>query len=248
MKFFIIVTGYDCERYIGKCMRSIAGQTFREFEAVFISDGSTDGSADALRGLEGIPNIRIECYKENKGAAFRRHEAIQKAGLNEEDVIVLVGMDDELKSNALELISRRYKHGCWMSYGNWFNQHGQINTVRLDFDEKTHANRDYRKVQYRSTAPNTFKAFLYNQLTEDDLQIDGKWLDTCTETNVMISCLEMCGREKIGIIASPIYFYNQKLPGGTIKRLGREYKDSVLANIQSRPKKPLYAQPVQDSI
>lgn len=241
IKFLIIATGFNCKKYALKCIKSVQAQTYKNFTAVFISDGSTDGTLDR-DSLKSVNDERLTVciYPQNEGAAKRRWNAIKMFCYDEETVVILLGLDDELFPNCLERLAMAYKTGVWMSYGNWRDQHRQMlpKDFKLYFDEETHANRDYRKVKYRSTAPNSFKRFLFDQLKEEDFQIDGKWIDTTTESPLMFACLEMCGKEKIAVIEEPIYLYNQFLPGGTLRRLGVDYKYKVYNTIINREKKP----------
>lgn len=223
-------------------MQSVLKQTYKNFEAIFISDGSTDDTL-GLKSCEGINDARFfaEVHNKNMGAAYRRLMAVKKYSTSQEDVILLLGLDDELLPNALERIAKEYEAGKWMTYGNWKNQYGKVPMTKalLSFDPETHATRDYRKVKYRSTAPNTFKRFLFDRIPEEDFKLDGKWIDSTTESEVMFSCLEMCGINRIGLIEEPIYLYNEGLPGGTLKRLGVGYKYNIYNRIINRPKRDL---------
>ena len=48
MLFSIIIPVYKVEKFLRECLDSVIGQTFQEWEAVCINDGSTDGSATVL--------------------------------------------------------------------------------------------------------------------------------------------------------------------------------------------------------
>lgn len=242
VKFLIIASGLNCKGYARKCIQSVVAQKYKNFKAVFISDGSTDGTL-GIEDTSGINDNRcfVEISEKNVGAAKRRFDAIKKYSDSPEDVILFLGLDDELLPNALTAIAWEYANGKLMTYGNWKNQHGKVplNNAFLQFDEATHATRDYRKVKYRSTAPNTFKRHLFDRIPEADFKIDGKWIDSTTESEVMFSCLEMCGKDRIGVINEPIYLYNEALPNGTLRRLGVEYKYRLYNIITSRPKRDL---------
>jgi hypothetical protein len=156
-------------------------------------------------------------------------------------------MDDELLPNCLNRISEEYEKGKWMTYGNWIDQNkqGLPQDFKLHFDEKTHQNNSYRKVLYRSTAPNTFYAWLFKLIPQDDFKIDGEWITSTTESEAMFSCLEMSGKEKIGVIQDYIYFYRRNLSTGTLKRLGAGFKHKLYnVIIQRPPKGRLAGQPV----
>ncbi len=233
----IIATGYKCADKVEKLYRSVLSQTISEWRLHLVDDGSTDKT---FENIEKCWDARVitHLYGTNLGAAYRRFQVI-KPLINERDIIVLCGLDDELLLDALETILEQYKLGKWMTYGNWVDQWGESNKVPLHFDEQTHADRSYRQAQYRSTAPNTFYKFLFDQIPASDFQLNGKWFDTTTESELMFSCMEMCGKEKIGVIEKPIYLYNRLLPNGTQKRLGQAYKNNVYAEIIKRPKKEL---------
>ena len=241
LNFLIVSSGFNCGRYVNICFDSLQSQTYKNFDAVLISDGSQDGTAQRLSSINGR-NSRIICesFRDNLGAAKRRFDAIHKYAQDDETVVLLLGLDDRLMPNALERINQEYENGKWMTYGNWTNQFGigLPDDFELEFDDMTHFHRNYRKVKYRSTAPNTFKKFLFDEFKEDEFKMkNGKWFDTTTESHLMFSCLEMCGKEKIGIIKEPIYTYNQNLREGTLRRLGARYKRDVLEEVMERPKK-----------
>jgi hypothetical protein len=80
---------------------------------------------------------------------------------------------------------------------------------------------------------------LFDYIPKEDFKLNGKWIDTTTESELMFSCLEMSGRHRIGVIEKPVYLYNRTLPNGTQKRLGQAYKNEVYAQIIARPKKDL---------
>lgn len=235
--FLIISSGYNCEALYKKCIESVKRLRYPNWRAVFISDGSTDRT---LRTRLAHRQISYEIFKDNAGAAKRRFDAIKKYSQSENDIIVLLGLDDEIYPDALDEIVAHYREGKWMTYGNWENQYGNMLPEGfLDFDEKTHRVRSYRKVKYRSTGLNTFYRFLFDQIPEDDFKIGGRWIDSTTESELMFSCLEMCGRDRIGIVRKAICLYNENLPGGTLRRLGAAYKYKIYAQVIARPKRPL---------
>ena len=60
----VIVPVYNVERYLGECLESILGQTFRDFEVILVDDGSTDKSGSIC-----------DEYAENK--VYRRQEILR---------------------------------------------------------------------------------------------------------------------------------------------------------------------------
>lgn len=241
LKFIIICSGYNGAKYINQCFNSIVNQTYKNFTAIMIDDGSVDNSHDVLNRLHGVDDrINVFTFSENKGAAYRRYQAINRLiKSNDEAVICLLGMDDHLNANALEAVKTLYDNGAWMTYGNWIGSDGyKLPIGFLDYPDEVHAKRCYRTETYRSTALNTFKKFLFDQLTEEDFKINGEWIKATTESNLMFSCLEMCGKERIGIVYDHIYNYTRR-KDNTRNRNGSKYQDAIYANTVSRSKRNL---------
>jgi glycosyltransferase involved in cell wall biosynthesis len=64
----IIVPVYNVEAYIKRCLKSVASQTFQNYELLLIDDGSTDGSGDICKKFtEKNPQKVQYIYKKNDG-------------------------------------------------------------------------------------------------------------------------------------------------------------------------------------
>jgi len=63
----VVVTCYNCRDYIGDAIRSVAGQTLRDFECVIVDDASTDGSADVVQAtLDALADPRFSLIRLEK--------------------------------------------------------------------------------------------------------------------------------------------------------------------------------------
>jgi glycosyltransferase involved in cell wall biosynthesis len=63
----VVVTCYNCRDYIGEAVRSVARQTFRDFECVVVDDASTDDSAEVVRcTLEELADPRFSQVRLDK--------------------------------------------------------------------------------------------------------------------------------------------------------------------------------------
>lgn len=229
-----IVTGYNCESFVQSCAESILNQK-GDWRAVFISDGSTDRTNELVFSLPN-PEIISETYHENKGAAYRRYHAIHNYA-KPDDIIALVGMDDELIKGAAAKVQDKYDGGALCTYGNYITDGGQVYTRELlYFDSLAHHERSYREHRYRSTHLCTFKAELFFRLSEKDFQVNGEWIKATTESPAMFAALEMAGNERIGIIEEPIYFYRNRHKQKAKFRFGKQYQTDIYKEIISRPK------------
>lgn len=60
----VVVTCFNCPDYIGDAIRSVARQTFRDFDCVIVDDASTDNSADVIqRTLDALADPRFRLIR-----------------------------------------------------------------------------------------------------------------------------------------------------------------------------------------
>lgn len=81
--FSIVITAYNKERYIGKAIHSVLGQTLQDFEILLIDDGSTDNTKEIISSFR---DTRIKYFVQahsgrpacarNKGMSFARGKYI----------------------------------------------------------------------------------------------------------------------------------------------------------------------------
>ena len=98
-KISVIVPVYNCEEFLDETFDCILNQTFNDFEAIFVDDGSTD---DSLKILEGyaLKDDRIQVYhQENSGGGVARNFAITKA---KGKYIYFMDSDDLMDLNTLQ--------------------------------------------------------------------------------------------------------------------------------------------------
>lgn len=97
----IIVPVYNTERFVSKCIESILGQTFEDFELILIDDGSTDQSGD-ICDKYATKDSRVKViHQKNTGVSAARNRGLDVAQGN---YLYFVDSDDYLESNALEII------------------------------------------------------------------------------------------------------------------------------------------------
>lgn len=67
MKISIILTTYNVENYIEKCIESLLKQTYKDFELIIIDDGSTDNTLNILKtkyeSLNIVENVHVGVAK-----------------------------------------------------------------------------------------------------------------------------------------------------------------------------------------
>jgi glycosyltransferase involved in cell wall biosynthesis len=98
----IVVTCYNYEDYVGRCIASIQAQTSPDFELLVVDDGSTDASWQVIQAT-GVPASRIA----NGG---QRVACLHGLSLTSAPFVLFLDADDELVPAAVETILRHLDH------------------------------------------------------------------------------------------------------------------------------------------
>ncbi len=97
----VIVPVYNTEKYLRRCLDSILGQTYTDWECLVIDDGSTDGSADICDEYAAGDNRFRSIHQENKGVVAARATGIRQA---KGEYIYFVDSDDSIQLDCLNAI------------------------------------------------------------------------------------------------------------------------------------------------
>ena len=101
MRISLIIPVFNAEATLPNTLRSIAGQSFRDFEVIFIDDASTDGSPAVMEQFAAKSDqpVRIIRQAKNRGVAAARNCGLDAAN---GDWLAFVDADDTLEPTALE--------------------------------------------------------------------------------------------------------------------------------------------------
>jgi glycosyltransferase involved in cell wall biosynthesis len=93
----IVIPLYNKEKQIARTLNSVLQQTYQNFEAVIVNDGSTDKSVDEVKRFTDS-RIRI-VNQQNAGVSAARNRGIDEAKY---DLIAFLDADDEWEPTYLE--------------------------------------------------------------------------------------------------------------------------------------------------
>lgn len=97
-RFSILITVYNKEQYLKKCLDSVVNQTYRNFDIVIVDDGSTDKSKKNIKKyMLKHGNIKY-FYQDNKGVSSVRNECIKHVT---NEYFLFVDADDYIDKNLL---------------------------------------------------------------------------------------------------------------------------------------------------
>ena len=98
-KIGIIIPNHNYEKWIDKCLSSIANQTYKNYEVIFCDDCSTDNSVNiAYQYIEKLTNIKIVQLKQRRLNGGTRNEAYLYLS-DDVDYVWFVDSDDWLIDN-----------------------------------------------------------------------------------------------------------------------------------------------------
>lgn len=141
-KVSLIIPVYNVEQYLERCIASIYRQSFTDYEAIFVNDGSTDNSEDLCNKLiSTYPNMRL-VSKRNGGLTSAR-----LLGFKEScgQYISFIDSDDYLHPDYLKrLYEVAVSHNADVSMCCYYtDKEGEKTEVKLDFpDALTVINKD----------------------------------------------------------------------------------------------------------
>ncbi len=96
----VVIPAYNAEKYIARCLQSLQNQTYGDWEAVCIDDGSTDGTPSLLDSLAGTEaRIRV-IHTPNGGVSRARNRALEEV---RGEYILFLDSDDFLHPQTMEL-------------------------------------------------------------------------------------------------------------------------------------------------
>lgn len=110
-KVSVILTIYNREKYIEKCIRSLLEQTLDNVEFVVVDDASTDSSLAILNNVleeypDRKPQVNLICLEKNAGRAVARQTGINHV---KGEYVIHVDSDDWVDSDMLELLYSKAK-------------------------------------------------------------------------------------------------------------------------------------------
>lgn len=100
-KISVIIPLYNKEKHIKDTLESLCGQTYTDFEAIVVDDGSTDCSAEIVKAYDD-PRIHL-FSKANEGVSLTRNFGVEKANTS---LVAFLDADDLWAAEHLETLAK----------------------------------------------------------------------------------------------------------------------------------------------
>ena len=223
MEISVILPVYNVADYIDCCMESLLAQTFGDFEALLIDDGSTDSSgAVCEKWAAKDPRVRV-IHKENGGVSSARNRGIEEA---KGKWLAFVDPDDWLDPAYLETLLRTAEEAdadfC------------ECDLYRVDgrTGKKIHRSSGgwmgipWTKKEHMKYAPTAS----YKAISKRSLWIDNHVrFPDCAFESPAVYALVYCLAERTAWVGKPLYYYRRFRAGSLIEN-GYAKKDGAPNN------------------
>ena len=99
MKFSVIIPVYQVENYLRECVESLLAQTFSDYEAILVDDGSPDGCPAICDEYAAADSRFRVIHKENGGLSSARNAGLEIA---RGEYVYFLDSDDTIEPDLLE--------------------------------------------------------------------------------------------------------------------------------------------------
>ena len=144
-KVTVIISVYNAEKYIERCVNSICQQTYQNIEIILINDGSKDKSGE-LCDLYAKKDARIiVVHQLNQGVSAVRNVGIKKA---HGEYIIFVDVDDFLERDMINELVKCTVNNCLTVGGYYIDiEKGKYeNSVPVLYEKKKVSKVDKKQV------------------------------------------------------------------------------------------------------
>ncbi len=233
-KVSIIVPVYNVEKYLHSCLDSILAQTFTDFEAVLVDDGSTDNSGKVCDEYAAKDSRFVVVHKQNEGVAKARITGFEHS---KGELISFIDSDDYVSADYLEKLSLPLlKGGADLVSCDYYLVEG--NTIKESIGtltgtwEKEQIRKDFIANHYfydKLTQGYGMTPFLWTKLVrrkyvfDSLLQGEGMWY--AEDQIAVFHILQRC--KKMVLIPNRLYFYIQH-EGQAIKKYDMSLWDNLI--------------------
>lgn len=128
-KISIVIPVYNSAEYLAECHASLTGQTYADFEVVYVDDGSSDASASILDGFAAADSRVRVIHQTNAGTLMARQAGVVATT---GEWVTFLDPDDRLSSNAFEVLAHNVPvEADILCFGVEFKADSSFDPVRL---------------------------------------------------------------------------------------------------------------------
>lgn len=204
----IIVPVYNAEKYIKRCVDSILGQEYTDFELILVDDGSTDTSG-AICDEYAAADARVHViHKENTGVSDTRNTAMNHATGK---YLQFLDSDDWITSDATKLLVRTAtEYNCDLVIADFYRVVGEKVSHKGSIEDEQVLTKEEFAAQMMKNPADFYYGVLWNKLYRRDLIEQYKLrMDTSVSwcEDFLFNLEYLLHAEVFYALQTPIYYY-----------------------------------------
>ena len=124
-KIGVVIPVYNGEKSIEKAIKSLLCQTYKDWVAIIINDGSTDETVKILNTYKEDDRFRIFHFNQNKGRPYARQKGLEIVKELNLKYMCMLDADDWYYPGKLDCqyqFMENHTNYCFIVIGNWRNQ------------------------------------------------------------------------------------------------------------------------------
>ncbi len=223
----VITPVYNAEKYIERCIRSVAQQDYFDYRMVITDDASTDNTVQvALDTINSLPErirykFKLVHNDENLGAVHNQVMAIIDEEC-ESGIVMLLDGDDWLVNdpNIFHMYNNLYNEGAEFTYGSCWSLADNIPLVAQEYPPEVKANKSYRDYKFNWNMPythlRTFKQYMMSNYLatrgNHAFRDENGWLKAGGDTAIFYAMIEEANPDNVVCVTDIVYNYNDLNP------------------------------------
>lgn len=224
----VIIPVYNASLYLPECIRSLQAQTYHNFEAIFVDDGSTDNSASIIEHVSEHDS-RFKLYRQsNAGPSAARNKALKYA---KGEFIMKLDADDfvspDFMSNGIRRISESGADAAISKVCNYFGPGDErYRNFATDFNREEVSGKIglIKSINWDNIHSYLIiKRYIYSGIQYDTSGVFG---DEVTERILIARCRKLA--------YTPGIYYYRFNPDSVTKKISVKQFDLCLSYIQTK--------------
>ena len=254
----IVTPVYNAQKYIDKCIRSVAAQDYDNYQMFIIDDASSDNTMQVINEtIAALPEklqskFTVIHNSENKGAvqnqivACRNVHYMYEMEDDPQTTIMLLDGDDWLVNNPniFNMYNNLYHDGAEYTYGSCWSLVDRIPLIAQPYPPEVKANRAYRDYKFNWNFPyphlRTFDSKLIVGLEDSQFQDqNGMWFRAGGDNATFYNIIEKADPDKVVCVSDIVYNYNDTNPINDYKVNATEQNETAAQILKKKDMKKI---------